>query len=121
MQQTSQNVSIWAFRGDPICIVHVFLNALNMDKLGYNVNIVFEGESTKLIKTYHHEKEKAPYYKLYLEVKEKRLISAVCRACSTKMGSIKEAEAESLPLVGDMSGHPPMSKYIEDGYQIITI
>jgi predicted peroxiredoxin len=92
-----------------------------MHKKGYNVNIVFEGESTKLIKTYHDEKEKAPFYKLYAEVKEKGLISAVCRACSTKMGSVKEADAEGLPLVGDLSGHPSMSKYIEDGFQIITI
>ena len=121
MQQSQQKVSIWAFRGDPICIVHVFLNALKMDKLGYIVNIVFEGESTKLIKTYHNEKEKAPFYKLYSEVKEKGLISAVCRACSTKMGSLKEVEAEGLPLEGNMSGHPSMSKYIDDGFQIITI
>ena len=121
MQQTKQKMSIWAFRGDPICIVHVFLNALDLHKLGYDVNIVFEGESTKLIKKYHDEKEKAPFYKLYTEVKEKGLISAVCRACSTKMGSVKEAELEGLSLVGDMSGHPSMSKYIDHGYQIITI
>jgi len=121
MQQSQQKVSIWAFRGDPMCIVHVFLNALDMHKLGYDINIVFEGEATKLIKTYHDEKEKAPYYALYMEVKEKGLIDAVCRACATKMGAIKEAEAEGLPLVGSMSGHPPMSKYTELGFQILTL
>ena len=121
MQQTQQKVSIWAFRGDTICIVHVFLNALDMHKLGYDINIVFEGESTKLIKTYHDEKEKAPFFKLYTEVKDKGLISAVCRACATKMGSIKEVEAEGLNLVGSMNGHPPMSDYTEKGYNIITI
>ena len=121
MEQTQRKVSIWAFRGDPICIVHVFLNALDMHKLGYDVKVVFEGEATKLIKTYHVDKEKAPFYVLYAEVKEKNLIGAVCRACATKMGSIKEVEAEGLPLVGSMSGHPPMAEYIEKDYQIITI
>ncbi len=121
MQQTQRKVSIWAFRGDPICIVHVFLNALDMKKIGYDVKIIIEGEATKLIKTYHDEKEKAPFYDLYTEVKKKGLINAVCRACATKMGSVKEAEDEGLPLVGDMSGHPSMSKYTEQGYQIITI
>lgn len=121
MQQSQQKVSIWAFRGDPICIVHVFLNALDMDKLGYEIAIIFEGEATKLIKTYHDEKDKAPFYNLYSQVKEKGLIKAVCRACATKMGAVKEAEAEGLPLVDSMSGHPPMSEYTENGYKIITI
>ena len=92
-----------------------------MYKLGYDVKVVFEGEATRLIKTYHDDKEKAPFYALYTEVKEKNLISAVCRACATKMGSLKEAEAEALPLVGSMSGHPSMSEYTEKDYQIITI
>ena len=121
MQQSQQKVSIWAFRGDPMCIVHVFLNALDMLKLGYETKIVIEGEATKLIKTYYDEKEKAPFYNLYMEVKEKGLIDAICRAGATKMGSVKEAEAEGLPLVGSMNGHPPMSKYTELGFQIVTI
>ena len=121
MQQTQQKVAIWAFRGDPMCAVHVFINALNMYHLGYSVKIVIEGEATGLIKTYHNEKEKAPFYDLYTDVKNKGLINAVCRACVTKMGAIKEAEAEGLPLVGTLNGHPSMSSYIETGYQIITL
>jgi len=119
--QSQKKVVIWAFRGDPICIVHVFLNALDMHQLGYQIKVIFEGEATKLIKTFYDEKKAAPYYALYAEVKKKGLIDAVCRACATKMGSIKEVEAEGLPLVGSMSGHPPMAKYIEMGYHIITL
>ena len=92
-----------------------------MLKIGYDIKIIIEGEATKLIKSYHDEKEKAPFYALYSEVKEKGLIDAVCRACATKMKAVKEAEAEGLPLVGDMSGHPSMSKYTEQGYKIITV
>jgi predicted peroxiredoxin len=121
MQKTQRKVTIWAFRGDPMCIVHIFLNALNMYHMGYSIKIVIEGEATSLIKTYHNEKEKAPFYDLYKDVKDKGLIDAVCRACSTKMGSIKEVKAESLPLIGSLNGHPSMSSYIETGYQIITL
>jgi predicted peroxiredoxin len=121
MDLSQRKVAIWAFRGDPMCIVHVFLNALDMDNLGYSIKMVFEGEATKLIKTYHQDKEKAPYFTLYKEVKEKGLIDAVCRACATKMGSLEECEAEGLPLLGTMSGHPPMSSYTENGYRIIVL
>ena len=121
MIEIQKQVAIWAFRGDPMCIGHVYLNALNMFEMGYKIKIIFEGEATGIIKTYHDEKEKAPFYNLYKESKEKGLIDAVCRACATKMGSVKEVEAEGLPLVGNMNGHPSMSSYIETGYQIITL
>jgi len=122
MQQTQRKVAIWTFRGDPMCAVHVFINALNMYHLGYSVKIIIEGEATGLIKTYYNDKEKAPFYKLYTDVKDKGLIDAVGRACSMKInGSIKEVEAEGLPLVGILNGHPSMSSYIENGYQIITL
>ena len=105
-----------------MCAVHVFINALNMHHLGYSVKIVIEGEATGLIKTYHDEKEKAPFYDLYTDVKDKGLINAVCRACTMKInGSVKEVEAEGLPLIGLLNGHPSMSSYIDTGYQIITL
>ncbi len=36
------------------------------------------------------------------------------------MGSIKEAELENLPIVGDLNGHPKMTSYIDQGFKIIT-
>ncbi|MHA1674756.1 MAG: DsrE family protein [Promethearchaeota archaeon] len=110
---------IFAFRGDLMCFSHVLLNALHMRSMDYDVKIVIEGEATKLIKTFHDD-PKTPFYGLYKKVKESDMISAVCQACATKMGSFEAAEAERLPIVGDMNGHPSMTTYIEEGYKIIT-
>lgn len=104
-----------------MCFSHILLNALNMYHMGYSIKIIIEGEATNLIKTFHDEKEKAPFYNLYNDAKDKGIIDAVCRACATKMGSVKEVEEEGLPLVGTLNGHPAMSNYIELGYQIITL
>ena len=41
---------IFAFRGDPMCFIHVMLNALDMKSKGYNIKIVLEGEAVKLVK-----------------------------------------------------------------------
>jgi hypothetical protein len=111
---------LFAFQGEIMCFAHVLLNALDMQDKGYNVKIVIEGSSTTLIKTFHDQKEKAPFFNLYAKVKDLKLIDAVCKACATKMGSIEEVKAENLPIVGDMNGHPSMSKYIDAGYEIIT-
>ena len=115
----NKKVVLFAFNGDPMCFVHVLLNALDMVKNEYDVKVVIEGSATKLIKDFH-DNEKAPFRNLYVKVRDANLITAVCKACATKIGSIKEVEAEGLPIVGDMSGHPSMSQYIEDGFEIIT-
>ena len=102
-----------------MCFSHVLLNALHMRSQDYDVTIVIEGSATKLIKTFH-EDPNTPFYGLYKKVKDQDLISAVCKACATKMGSLDAAIAEQLPIVGDMNGHPAMATYLEEGYKIIT-
>jgi hypothetical protein len=36
------------------------------------------------------------------------------------MGTLKQAEAQGLRLLDDMSGHPGMANYKEQGFEIIT-
>lgn len=47
-------------------------------------------------------------------------MAGVCKGCAQKMGTLDEAVRQDLPLLADMSGHPSVSGYIEDGYEIIT-
>lgn len=113
-----KKIALVAFNGDLTCFVHVLLNALDMEARGYDVRIVIEGAATKLIP----ELSKAgnPLAVPYGKVREKGLIYAVCRACSTKMNVLGEVEAEGLPVAGEMSGHPSLARYIDEGYGIIT-
>lgn len=107
---------IFAFRGNPMCFVHVLLNALDMDSKGMDAKIVIEGEAVALLK--EMEDSNNPLYK---KAKEKKLIDAICKGCSAKMGVLEYNSTTGIPLVGDMSGHPSMSSYIEKGYQILTL
>jgi hypothetical protein len=110
---------LYAFNGDLMCFAHVLLNAIDMRDKGYDVRVVIEGTSVKVIKTFN-EDEKAPFRALYLKVKSNNLIYGVCLACATKMKVVEFVKAENLPLIGTMSGHPAMSNFIDEGYQIIT-
>ena len=116
----AEKIVLYAFQGEQMCFVHVLLNALDMHEKGHDVKIVIEGSATKLVKVFHDEGKKNPFYQWYVKVKDAGLIDGACKACATKMGSIAEVEKERLPLLGAMSGHPPMATYIEDGYTIIT-
>ncbi len=108
----------FAFRGDPMCFIHVLLNSLDMHSQGMGGKIVVEGEATKLIP----EMAESGHFlhKLYQQVKEKNLIVGACKACSVKMGVDKAIVAQDIPLIGEMSGHPAMSEYIEQGFTILT-
>jgi hypothetical protein len=108
----------FAFRGDPMCFVHVLLNSLDLHKKGMGGKIILEGEAVKLVP--EMLKPKHFLNKLYTRVKAENLIIGACRACSTKLEVRDIIESEDIPLIGEMTGHPAMSDYIEQGYTILT-
>ncbi len=112
-------IALFAFRGNPICFVHVLLNAIDIHDKGGSVKIVLEGEATKLILDLR--KPEHPLHGLYEKVKKLELIDVVCRACAIKMNALEAAEAEGFKIVDDMAGHAGMAPYIEKGYAIVTL
>lgn len=113
-----KKVVLFAFNGDLMCFVHVLLNALDMHENGSAVKIVFEGSATKLIPEL--VKESNPFSNHYRKVTELKLIDCVCKACANKMDALDAAMEQNLPICDELSGHPSMRTYIEQGYDIIT-
>jgi hypothetical protein len=118
MEYAMKKIALFVFNGDPMCFIHVLLNALDMSEKGYQAGIVVEGTATRLIPELIREDN--PLNKLWEKAKSQGLIFGVCRACSNKMGTLKDAQAQNLPLLDDMSGHPGMAGYMNKGYEIIT-
>lgn len=113
-----KKLALFVFNGDPMCFIHVLLNALDMKKKGCNPKIILEGESVKLLPELI--KKENPLNKLWEKVLDQDLVEGVCKACSNKLGTLKDAEKQGLTLLGDMSGHPAMIEYINDNFEIIT-
>ena len=114
-----KKAAIFAFKGNPVCFVHVLLNAIDLHNKGHEVKVILEGEATKLI--IELCKAEHPLSSLYKKVKNLGLIDAVCRACAVKMGTLEAAEAEGFRIADDMAGHAGMLPYMEQGYAIITL
>lgn len=111
--------AIFAFKGNPICFVHVLLNAIDLYEKKVEVKIILEGEATKLIAELRESEHSL--HVLYEKAKERNLIDAVCRACAIKMGVLEVVEAEGFRIADDMKGHAGMAPYIAQGYEIITL
>jgi len=110
--------ALFVFNGDPMCFIHVLLNALDMKEKGYDGKIVIEGSATKLLPDL--DRPDNPLHKLWEKVKEAGLVDGVCKACSNKLGTLEAAKEQGLTLLDEMSGHPSMARYRDEGFEIIS-
>lgn len=110
--------AFFVFKGDPMCFVHVLLNALDMSEKGDDVKVIIEGESVKLLPEL--VKKENPLHSLWEKAVSKGLIEGVCFACAKKLGTYDEAKRQELTLLDDMSGHAGMAGWQEKGYTVIT-
>ncbi len=113
-----RKIALFPFNGEPMCFIHVLLNALDMHARGWEAALVIEGAAVKLIPEMAKEDNKL--HTLYSKAKAAGVIAGACKACSAAMGVTEAAQAEGLELLGDMNGHPSIAGFIEQGYEIVT-
>jgi hypothetical protein len=113
-----KKIALFAFNGDPMCFIHVILNALDLKKRGHEVKVIVEGSATKLADQF--ENKSNPFYKQYQDLKSSGLVDCFCKACSNKMESLEEVQRLGFNTCDELMGHPSIGKYLELGYTIIT-
>jgi hypothetical protein len=110
--------ALFVFNGDPMCFIHVLLNALDMRSKGHEAKIILEGASVRLIPELVQPGN--PLNGLWKKNLEAGLFEGVCKGCSNKLGTLDAAKEQGLNLLDTMSGHPSMASYRDKGYEIIT-
>ena len=113
-----KKVALFVFNGDPMCFIHVLLNALEMDGKGFTARVVVEGAAAKLVPEL--AKSDNPLHTLWEKTKAAGLIAGVCKACAGKMETLEAAKDQGLELLDDMNGHPSMSSYLQDDFKVIS-
>ena len=113
-----KKVALFAFNGDPMCFIHVLLNALDMHAKGQEPRIILEGAATRLIPEL--DKPGNPLQAFWIKARNLDLIDGVCKACSNKMGTLAAAEDQNLTVLDEMSGHPSMARYRAEGFEVIS-
>lgn len=114
----SKKFAFFVFSGDPVCIVHVLLNALDLKSKGNIVQIVFEGRSTVLLPQLFEKTHQ--FHNLFEKVKDNNLVNCVCKACSMQLKVYEEVKKLNIPFGDEMSGHPSMQKFTDQGFLVIT-
>jgi hypothetical protein len=113
-----KKVALFVFNGDPMCFIHVLLNALDMKAKAYDCRVVVEGAATKLIPELATDGH--PLHALWEKTKDQGLVAGVCKACSQKMGTLDAAKEQGVSLLDEMNGHPSMAGFRDQGYEVVT-
>ena len=113
-----KKVALFAFNGELMCFAHVLLNGMEYRNKKYDVKIIIEGQATGVINEIRRKEN--PFHELYKKTKEAGLIDCVCKACATKMKALEAVNEEGLSVCDEMSGHPSMARYTDQGFEIIT-
>ncbi len=113
-----KKIALFVFNGDPVCFIHVLLNGLDMKEKGMDARIIVEGAATALLPKLADSEN--PLHKLWEKAKSQQIVDGVCKGCAHKMGTVDEAVEQGLKLLDDMSGHPSMSNYIREGFEVIS-
>jgi intracellular sulfur oxidation DsrE/DsrF family protein len=111
-----KKILLYGMTGEKSCFLHVLLNAAQLSEGGYEVKVIFEGASVKLVKVFEGEKNS-----VYLKVKAAGLIAGICLACSKTLGVYEDNLASGLPMLSDMNGHAGMKPFFAEGYEVISI
>ncbi len=126
-----KKIALFAFNGDPMCFIHVLINAIELKENGNEVALVIEGSATKLVKLLSggsgleaFKESNSKMFDLLSQnlriVKDAGIISCVCQACAMQMDALEDVKAAGLPLCAELKGHPSMNRFIEAGYDIIS-
>jgi hypothetical protein len=100
--------------------VHALLYARELSEKGYDVALIFDGAGTGWAKEL--QKPENALHEHYLKVKELGLVEEICDYCAEAFNVKNDLlELQKKQLAGDYEGHPSLVRWIEKGYQIITL
>lgn len=111
-----EKILFYGMTGEKMCFQHILLNAIDLSASGKEVKIIFEGASVKLVSIF--DKEANPLYK---KAKDMGIIAGVCLGCSKVMDVFELNKNTGLAMLDDMSGHAGMKRYVDAGYQVISM
>ena len=112
-----RKTALFVFNGDPMCFIHVLLNALDMHGRGEEARIVVEGSATRLLPEL--EQSGHPLNALWEKAKSNGLVAGACKACCGKMQTAESAR--HYPCLDDMSGASLRWPLPPAGFEIVTL
>ncbi|RMF93669.1 MAG: hypothetical protein D6734_09555 [Candidatus Schekmanbacteria bacterium] len=101
--------------------LHALMYALELKEKGHKVVLIFDGAGTEWIEALTNPTEKTGFESIYDQLKEKGVIEVICDFCATAFKVHKKLEERKISMANDFLGHPSISKWASQGYQIVVL
>lgn len=116
---TARKVAFFTFSDNPTAFIHLLLNALDMHQRGWDVRVIIEGDSTRLVSLLRNETK--PGSVEWHRALKHGVIDSVCKACAARNGVLPACIEQGLRTSDEMNGHPSIARWLEAGYTVITL
>ena len=109
---------------DSACIQnHAFMYAIDLHKAGHETKLILEGKGTLALRRLAKGDER--FIGFYKAACEKDILVGACRkasgGCVDEKDSVQDiANQYSIELLDDLMGHAGITKYVDEGYEVIT-
>jgi len=99
--------------------LHSLLYAQELKEAGHEVKVIFDGAGTVWAKLFEDPNNK--FHPIYQSVKKLGVIEGVCEFCAGAFGVSEDTKKAGFNQLGEVGGHPSITKLVADDYQIITL
>lgn len=98
---------------------HALLYCKDLLDKGLGAKLVFDGAGTEWVPELMKPEHKL--HPLFKEIQAKGSIDAICDFCAGAFGVKDLARSSRIPFVSEFQGHPSISKYVLEGYQLLVL
>jgi hypothetical protein len=100
-------------------LVHGFWYADQLRDRGHGVEVIFDGAGTQGLASLLEPGHK--YGHLVPAALQAGILKGACPYCARAFRVDEVLEGSGIPFLDERSGHPDMGKYVDDGYEVITL
>ncbi|MBI4278194.1 MAG: DsrE family protein [Armatimonadetes bacterium] len=112
-------IFVHADKGQLARIVHGFWYADQLKERDYPVEIIFDGAGTQGLASLLEPGHK--YGELVSKALQSGVLKGACPYCARAFQVTEALSQAKIPLIDDRSGHPDLSRWVDEGYDIITL
>jgi hypothetical protein len=112
-------IFVHADKGQLARIVHGFWYAEQLKARNYDVEVIFDGAGTQGLASLLEPGHK--YGGLVTKALQSGVLKGACPYCARAFQVTEALSQAKIPLIDDHSGHPDLGRYVEEGYEIITL
>lgn len=109
---------LFALNSELVVFAHVMLNAMEMKTRGWQVAVVIDGDATKHIGLLRNETK--PYADAWRKLRSSGVELCACKSCAARNTVEPACIEQNIKLCSDLTGHPGIAAYLEQGAEVLV-